>query len=166
MKNVLIITFLSALLLTACRTNEANYKAAYEHAVSRKQDTTSGIDNTVYDKIRREASGSTTVWNGDTISIKRQHVALVNNEGPKSLQEAYIIVAQFKQIFNAKSMCQRLVDNGNTEACILSTREPLYYVAINSGSKAEMIQLCSELIRKQTVTTKPPYPLVLQPASR
>ncbi len=163
MKHIIIITLAVIATLTSCRTSEANYRAAYEQAVSRRDDT-SGIDNTVYDKIRREAVSSTRVVNGDTVAVKRERVKLAEPAEGEILQQSYVVVAQFKQLFNARSLCNRLKAGGYPGATLLVTREPLYYVAVAGGSAEAMNVNCAEFAAKPAVAVKPPYPLVLEPA--
>lgn len=173
-KNPTIIALLisSAIALTAgitsCRTSEANYRAAYEQAVAGRADgDSSGIDNTVYDKIRREAMSSYTVYEGDTIPIKRERVALdTNTDTQATLSPAYVVVAQFKQQFNARSLATRLKDNGYTNATVLVTREPLYYVAIDAGDRTDMILRCRDIAKQPPVVIKSPYPLVLETVAK
>ena len=169
-KNPAIIALLisSAVALsvatTSCRTSEANYRAAYEQAIAGRADgDTSGIDNTVYDKIRREAISSYTVYEGDTIPIKRERVAIdKQTDSPATVSPAYVIVAQFKQQFNARSLANRLKDSGYSNATVLVTREPLYYVAIDDGDRTDMILQCRLIAKQPPVVIKSPYPLVLE----
>jgi len=148
-------------VFTGCRTSEANYRAAYEQAVAGRKDE-SGIDSTVYDRIRREAVTVSRVYDGDTVNIRRERVKLVEPADGDRLQEAYVIVAQFKQLFNARSLCKRLKENGYPEATLLSTREPLYYIAVSGGPTGDMVAECCGFARRPVVPVKQPYPLVLQ----
>lgn len=163
MKHIIIIAVAFIAALTSCRTSEANYRAAYEQAVNRRDDTP-GIDKTVYDKIRREAVSSTRVVGGDTIAVKRERVKLAEPAEGETMQQSYVVVAQFKQLFNARSLCSRLKAGGYPDATLLVTREPLYYVAVAGGSVDAMNIKCVEFAANPAVAVKPPYPLVLEPA--
>lgn len=162
MKHLVLYSVVLAAVMTGCRTNEANYRAAYEQAVAGRDDE-SAIDKTVYDKIRREAVTSTRIVDGDTVAIRRERVTLVESEAGDRLQEAYVVVGQFKQLFNARSLCNRLKSNGYPEARLLSTREPLYYISISGGSIDEMTAMCVKYADAPVAPVKSPYPLVLQP---
>ncbi|MDE5635842.1 MAG: hypothetical protein K2I52_06005 [Muribaculaceae bacterium] len=156
----------SVVMLTGCRTSEANYRAAYEQAVAGREEE-SGIDRTVYDRIRQEAVVSArVVENGDTVAVRCERVKLVDTDGGVRLQDAYVVVAQFKQLFNARSLCGRLRDSGYPEAVLLSTREPLYYVAISGGTVSDMAVECRRYAAAPAAPVKEPYPLVLEPAGR
>lgn len=158
----IICMILPVAAFTGCRTSEANYRAAYEQAVAGREDE-SGIDRTVYDKIRREAVTAVRVVDGDTVSVKRERVRLVEAAAGEKLQEAYVVVGQFKQLFNARSLCKRLQNNGYAGATLLSTREPLYYIAIAGGTTADMVAECRRYADRPVTPVKSPYPLVLQP---
>lgn len=156
----------SIVVLTGCRTSEANYRAAYEQAVAGREEE-SGIDRTVYDRIRQEAVVSNrVVEGGDTVAVRRERIKPVDTDGGVSLQDAYVVVAQFKQLFNARSLCRRLKDSGYPDAVLLSTREPLYYVAISGGTVSAMSVLCRRYAADPAAPVKEPYPLVLEPAGR
>lgn len=162
MKHLILSVMAAMAVFTGCRTTESNYRAAYEQAVAGRQDE-SGIDNTVYDKIRREGITSTRIVEGDTIAVKRERVKLVDTDASIKMQEAYVVVAQFKQLFNARSLCSRLKGNGYPEAVLLSTREPLYYIAVAGGSTADMAAMCQRYAQSPAAPVKEPYPIVLQP---
>ena len=58
MKKILIAIAALALMTTACKTSEANYRAAYEKAVEAREADQS-VDSTIYGNIRRQANTST-----------------------------------------------------------------------------------------------------------
>lgn len=150
------------LTLTCCRTTEANYKAAYEKAIAGREDD-SAVNNTIYENIRRRAVTSTQIVDGDTVAVKRERVKLVEPAAGELMQDAYVVVAQFKQLFNAKSLCARYKEQGYPDARLLATAEPLYYIAIKGGSKDEMLSLCRKYAAKPVLPVKSGYPLVLLP---
>lgn len=160
------IAGIAALALAGCKTTEANYRAAYETAKERSQ--TGDLDSTVYARIRREARPSTVKVGNDTLPLVTQYVKLTA-EGASAgapLRRYNLVVAQFKQIFNARSMKKRLVDAGYPEALIVETKEPLYYVVAESYDNA-----AAALGGLNTVKAAPPLPMrdpfpwILQPAS-
>lgn len=161
----LMLLAIVSIVSVSCRTTEANYRAAYEAAVAgRQQADDTGIDNTVYDKIRRQAVNNTIITQtGDTIPAKRERVKLYNAASGQKLLEAYVVVAQFKQIFNAKSMTERLVAAGYEGSVVLETSEPLYYVTIGGGDVLLATELYNKYKSTPVVECKQPYPLILQP---
>lgn len=164
MKHLTIVVMATALLSPAvhsCKTSESNYRTAYEQAVTRRQEN--GNDDTVYNNIRRQATTSTRVVAGDTIKVRRERVKLAEPADGETLAEAYAIAAQFKQVFNARSLRDRLRAAGYSGATLLVTREPLYYVAAGSGTPGDMKSLCDTLSGAGAIAVRPPYPLVLEP---
>lgn len=151
--------------LCGCKTSEDNYRAAYELA---RQNDRSGIDSTTYARIRNEAIPVSAVVDGDTLRMKAEYVRLTEGESADGarLMPRNIVVAQFKQIFNARSLRRRLLELGYTDALILETREPLYYVvAATASDNAAALQLRQQIAADSRIPMRAPFPWVLRPAS-
>ena len=74
-----------------------------------------------------------------------------------------IVVNQFKQVFNAKSLMNRLRDNGNN-AIVVETAEPLYYVIAGSYETAEEAAAAYHKIKSdKNIVLKEPFPWILRP---
>ncbi len=158
------------LLLTAtmnsCKTSEENYKAAYEIA---KQHDNEGLDATVYANIRNEARNNNVTVGSEKMPVRTEYVSIVSDQAPEGAQlmPRNIVVAQFKQLFNAKSLRQRLIANGYPDALIIQTREPLYYVvAAACSTNEEALRLLQEVEKRKDIPMKDPYPLVVCPARK
>ena len=106
-----IVSAIALFMFAACKTNEANYRAAYEIA---KQKSMDGVDAETYEKMQRESMPTKEVADGDTLRMMRTAVNLAKYEGNGSamLKRYNVVVAQFKQIFNAKAMMGRLKNQG------------------------------------------------------
>ncbi len=150
---------------TGCKTTEANYRAAYE-AAKQKQEEDSGISGTIYDRIRQESVSSRLIVDGDSIPMSTVNVRLTANCQPETPLAQYgIAVAQFKQLFNAKAMMNRLRENGYGGAAIVENAEPLYYVIAASASDADSIpELYNKVLNDKRIVKKSPFPWVLKPA--
>lgn len=156
---------LTLLALGSCKTNESNYRAAYELA---RTNDRGGIDSTTYARIRNEAIPVSAVIDGDTLRMKSEYVRMTGGEAPAgaTLKPRNIVVAQFKQIFNARSLRKRLIELGYPDAMILETREPLYYVvAAGCDDNATALGLLGKISADRRIPTREPYPIVLKPAS-
>ncbi|MCM1518916.1 MAG: SPOR domain-containing protein [Pseudoflavonifractor sp.] len=162
MKRLFIFCALvAALAVTGCKTNEKNYRAAYEMA---RQNERAGIDSTIYEKIRREARPSTLDVDGRTLPVLTVAVRLTpGDDAVKRLYPYCVAVAQFKQLFNARAMVKRLRDNGYV-AFLVENREPLYYV-IAGGAYApdEAISVFDRISSDGSVVLREPYPFILRP---
>ncbi|MDE6454049.1 MAG: hypothetical protein K2L27_07600 [Muribaculaceae bacterium] len=163
------IAAILALAAASCRTSEANYRAAYEKAVAVRDDATP-LDSTVYGKMRREMQRSVLVAGTDTVPVRVLHVSPTPaaDGTPGTIRAPYGIVAgQFKQLFNARSLCARLHETGYTEASVVNTAEPYYYVVASwQPDAASAAAALRELERAAPVALREPLPFVLQPARR
>ncbi len=153
-----------AVPFVSCKTNEANYKAAYE-AVKEKTETDSGIEGTIYEKIRKESVNSHTVIGRDTVPTVTVAVKCVKGVSlPADIKYYNIAVAQFKQVFNARSLMERLRGYGYNTATLVETAEPLYYVIAVTTDSAEEAGAAYEIVKAdKRVFSKTPYPLLLRP---
>lgn len=165
MKNLIygLIIIIAAISATGCKTSEANYKAAYE--LAKKKENNTGIDSTIYTKIRREARPQTAIIGNDTIAIKAEYVSLTKGDEnrPSEYLPYNVVVAQFKQLFNAKSVRTRLRENGYPDAFIVQTREPLYYVvAASCQNPADAKKALEKVVAGTPVPMRDPCPFILK----
>ncbi len=165
MKQSFILLLLAVLTLPACRTTEANYRAAYDTAVKARD--TAVLDSAVYAAMSREARHATIVAGGDTLTLTTVGVSIAADQGdnpPTAMSRYNVAVAQFRQLFHARDMRSRLVAAGFTDARVLQTREPVYYVVAAVADTPERLAEVMPRVKALTaVTVRRPYPLVLQP---
>ena len=153
-------------LLTGCKTTEANYRQAYQTAVAQRQDAT-GIDSTIYARIRNSATTSSLAVEGDTLPLRTVYIGFTDGGGmDKATMRKYsVVVGQFKQVFNARQMRERLISSGYGDAFIIHTREPLYYVAIvTSDNPDEILAAWKRVTSDKSIVLRAPLPFVLRPA--
>lgn len=162
-----IIIFVVAACVTGCKTSEANYRAAYEKAVAARS-TDDDIDSTVYGEVRRQMTTQTVnMPDGRSVQICSQFVRVTDGGGgiPENLKQYNVVAGQFKQLFNAKSLRDRLTDLGYPGAFVVETAEPYYYVVATScGTMLEAADALDELRRKSPVAMKAPLPFILDAA--
>lgn len=161
---ILCVSLLAVMALGGCKTNENNYRAAYEMA---RQKERSGIDSTVYEKIRKEARPSTVDVDGRRLPALDVAVRVTSGLGePSQLKSYCVAVAQFKQLFNAKAMTTRL-RQGGYDAFVVETREPLYYVLAGSSDTAsDAAMLLERVAADKSIVLRDPYPFILRPVGR
>ncbi len=166
-----IIFYMAGLILAlgvvSCKTNENNYRAAYQAAVAHREEA-SGLDSTIYARIRNQAVESKLATGNDTLPIKTEYIGYPKDGGAsrEKVLRYNIVVGQFKQIFNANAMRQRLLSAGYEDAMILNTREPLYYViAAACSTAAEAAELYNKVKSDSGLVLREPMPFVLQPAT-
>ena len=103
---------------------------------------------------------------GDTLQLLMQPVSAVAGEGLTSSQirNYNVVVGQFRQIFNARQMRQRLIASGYASTAVLASPQPLYYVVTMSTDTAS--QAAAEIRRLQSdasVKLRAPLPFVISP---
>ncbi len=163
---LIIALFAALFIMPACKTTEANYRAAYENAKLKQQEST-GIDSTIYGRIRQQASASKLLVGNDSLPLRREYVGYTTDGGSsrENVLRYNIVVGQFKQVFNARQMRKRLIDGGYEGAMIVNTREPLYYViAASVSTPEEALQAWKRVTTDPSIVLRSPLPFILQPA--
>lgn len=170
MKRFPILISLTALLAavgaTSCKTTEENYRKAYETAVAQRQEAT-GIDSTIYGRIRNSANTSTLLVGGEELPMRSEYIGYDADGGSSrdNVKKYNIVAGQFRQIFNAKQMRQRLMDAGYDSAMVVHTREPLYYVITQSiTTPQEALKAWRKVNSDKGIVLKSPLPFILMPA--
>lgn len=167
MKSILpYIVIASALaMLTGCKTTEANYRAAYEATVHKRQQA-SGVDSTLHSIISNETPKSYLTVGSDSLPLKVEYIGYTENSGAtrENTCRYNIVVGQFKQLFNAQAMRKRLIDSGY-DARLLHTREPIYFVVASSCNTPEEAQAqYQRILYDKKITLPKGMPFILQPA--
>ncbi len=153
--------------MSACKTTEANYRAAYEKAVAGR-DSADALENTIYGRERRQVGFSyVATAQGDTVGVKKQLVRITEGGGGirENLKPYCVVVGQFKQKFNAVSMRDRLaIEQGAMPgAFVVETAEPYYYVVGASfGSLADATACLRRYTDEQVLPFRSPLPFILQ----
>ena len=167
MKTSLTITISAALLLIAvlisgCKTTEANYRAAYEKAIAAREDDER---ETIYGGVSRQLGTRKMVENGDTAQVMIKNVSPVTIAGVKQpeVKKYMLVVGEFKQLFNAESMCKRFVNGGYSSAVVVQTAEPYYYIVADSfDSIKDAKKAIAALQEKSPIALKSPAPFILR----
>lgn len=163
-----ILVALVAVSLWACKPTEENYRAAYQRTMARDSVRTE-FNETIYGKYRREVQDYRAIDKNDTANVKTTRVWLVKDEDSPVLNEQLkkycVVIAEFKQLLNAKSIRDRFHDAGYPAAFIVQTPEPYYYVVAASYSDLAQAQsLIQKLLQDTPVRLKTPCPYILVPA--
>ncbi len=161
MKRAFYLLALSAIvLLTACHSNEKNYREAYEKAVERR---VSGYGAEAYAEIEAERQRNTTVINGD--SVRLVYVNANVAEDSADVAKTYnVVVASFTQRINAKSYRDRLRQECGFPSYILyGGSEKLFYVVLQGfEDKEEAALLLRDIDRKVCLKVLEPKPWILR----
>lgn len=165
MKKIFIIIGVAAAVagVTSCRTTEANYRAAYERTIARQNE---GIDSSTAMAIERE-NGPRNLHIGDSITLPviSRFVKVTEDGGGvrESLKMYSVVVAKFTQLFNAKSMRERLVDSGAYPGAFVVQSGGEYFVITESTDSPAAAKEALERVKTdKNVYMKPPMPWVLK----
>lgn len=149
----------------ACKTNEANYRDAYEKAMAKQTDTGDSLTTA---QLRQSQNPRMQLIAGspDTLPVMTFAITKKADAGSdEGVKKFCIVVGRFKQIFNARSMCERLATSGYPDACVVHDRMNYYYVIATSTNQPEQIKsLLNKCAKDSTLVLRPPFPYVLRPA--
>ena len=122
------IAALAAIAFPSCKTTEENYRNAYEVAKAKQ---TEGLTADEIAGLQREEAMPRTVYNGDSIPLKGMYVKHIEGGVDNKALRYNVIVASFRQQFNARSLMTRLRDNGYPDAVLrtLLYRHPDHRIA-------------------------------------
>lgn len=155
---ILLILEMTVGILCGCKTSEENYRKVYEVAKQKKAETDSlNASGTIYDRVRNQGFSTRAVAGGDTLSVRQEYVAEPENIPHQEYDPMWnygVVAGQFRQLFHARSMAQRLRDAGYTHAFIVQTREPVYYVVAEGAQQLDAIIPTFKRLQQE-----PPFPL-------
>lgn len=165
-----VMALIVAVMVFSCKTTEENYRVAYEKAVAGR-DSLTALENTIYGRHRRNTQYAAFEVDGDTVEMLSARVSVTEGGGGirENLRQYSVVVGQFKQLVNAKSLRERLVDAGYPTAFVVQTAEPYYYIILNSyPSKAEAGKACLKVRGDKNfpIVLREGMPLVLFTPSR
>lgn len=150
-----VAVLVAAGTFTGCKTSEKNYREAYERTMARDSSRTD-FDQTIYGRHRREVREGTIAQGTDTVATRRVRVTVTPDEGAlnEQLKKYCVTVGEFKQLFNARSLRDRIRDAGYPGAFIVQTAEPYYYIVAESTADAAAATAAVTKLR-----ANPPFPL-------
>ena len=99
------------------------------------------------------------------MEVRRQMVRITDGGGgsDEKLRRYNVVAGQFKQLFNAKSMRERLADGKYPSAFVIETAEPYYYVVIASYDDiSEATAELDALRQSGNIVMREPLPYILE----
>ncbi len=148
--------------MTGCKTTEANYRAAYEKAMAKRNEgidsaTVSAIDKEDVPPVRRVAEGV-------SFPVVTKFVKIVDGGGisREGIKKYSVVMTVFKQRFNAISLRERLVDNNlYPGAFVVQTGDDYLVAAGSTDNPNEALALYEEVATGNKFPVKSPFPWVL-----
>lgn len=158
MKAVLPLLLLGALALTGCKTTEAAYANAYEIAKQKKESTLSQEEIA---GVAREQAAQGITYKGEHLPMRSLYVRRI--DGPQRVEKYTLIMASFKQKFNANSVLNRLRNGGYPDAILLQDAEEQYYVgALTTPSLDTAAATLKAISKASPVAPQKGCPFILQ----
>ena len=149
----------------ACKPTEKNYREAYEKAVAKNDRNVTDFEETIYNRYRKQTAEATVKTDGGEVKTKIIRVKVTPDGGGINewLKKYSVVVAEFKQLFNANSMRRRFTDTGFPGAFLVENAEPYYYVVVASSDNiSQMAAICDSIAAESPVPLKEGFPYILQ----
>ena len=152
---------LAAVLLTACHSNEQNYREAYDKAMERRQ---TGIGAEEFARIEAERERYTHIINGDSVRMiyVNANVAIDSTDVAKPFN---VVVATFSQRINAKSYRDRLREECGFDGSyvLYGGSEKQYFVVVQGFDRQEeAAALLRDIDKKVCLKILEPLPWILR----
>lgn len=143
-------------VLSSCKTTEANYKAAYEAAAEHRASKSDAEDDFLN---RPDQSVIITEFLSPVKTSDKDSV--IPDETPKYA----VAVNKFKQVFNAKALCERLRNEGFNGAYVARNPSDEYYVmAKGFGDETQAKAFMEEIKTDRRVPFGRGYPAAIRTA--
>lgn len=164
MKKIVYLTIIIALIssISACKPTEQNYRAAYELAQQKKAGT-----DTVTDRlIDSEAAPAQVTVDGISLPMKTEYTRPVRDLDGFNIadfKKYNVVIASFRQLFNAKSVRKRAIEAGFDKAFIVVNNEQVYIViAASCSTPAEAEAALKKVNDVKPVAMKSPFPYIMR----
>lgn len=159
------VLFLAA---PSCKTTQANMYDAYAKAIEGEK-AREAEDNEIIGKKQEMGHQSVMLGNGDSIDVTSKYLFVTKDGGGirENIRRYCVVVGQFKQLFNAKSMRERLADDGYPVCFVAESSEPYYYVIVRGyDSINEAAEMLHKVEKDKTFKFKKPLPFIISTSSR
>ena len=160
-----VLCIIVAATLAGCKTNEKNYREAYEKAVAKNDRNVTDFENTIYNRFRRQVTQSSVQTADSVVPTKVIRVRVTTDGGGirEWLRKYSVVVGEFKQQFNANSMRQRFVNAGYPRTFLVENGEPYYYVVVDSSNDIEpLVALADSIAVSSPVALNEGFPYILE----
>lgn len=163
---IAIVAVLAAVGLNSCKTNEKNYRKAYEKAVANNDRGVTDFEGTIYNQYRSQVTEiPVTCDDGSVVNTRQVRVKVTQDGGGINewLKKYSVVVGEFKQLFNANSLRNRFVEAGYPGAFLVENAEPYYYIIVAStNDPKEAAQIADKLRANSPIPIKEGFPYILQ----
>lgn len=164
-RNIIIGAAAAAPVFAAgCKPSATAYREAYESTVAARE-AAFAADSVQYTQIKRNTTTIQAISGADTLQLIHVPVIVIKDGGGvnESLKVYSVVVGQFKQVFNARQMRERIADRGYPGAFVVRTGEPLYYVVALSTDNLDNAAATLRTVKGDTTLFRfrNPLPFIL-----
>lgn len=168
MKHLTIIAAIAATLsLVGCKTTEANYRQAYETTKEHQRQRNGDLDTPALNATGALNPRPTEVANGLTLPLATTWITAKAEAGTApldSIQRYNVVVARFKQIFNARQMTARLRSGSFPGAFIIRIPDAYYVATATTADPQTALDGLDAARADTTIRLSEPFPFILRPA--
>lgn len=148
-------------LFHSCKTNEENYRRAYETA-SQRQNAAYTSDE--IELMAAEEAIPRTLYRGDSIPLKGMWVNTVKIDSTTQRARRYnVVIGRYRQKFTAMSLLDRVKSQGYPGAVLLIDKEQAFYVApLTTDTLDRAVEAWRQIGANPPVMLHSPFPYILR----
>ncbi|MCM1028463.1 MAG: hypothetical protein NC484_02485 [Alloprevotella sp.] len=158
---------LTMIMASSCKTNESNYRAAYDTVVAHQKQMQGDLDTPGLQATGTAAPKPTEVSNGVVLPLATEWLGSATKEAdvtkPGEYKRYNVAVARFRQVFNARQMKGRLVAGGYPGATILKSKDAYYVSAFSTNMPDSALTELNRVKADTSLSLKTPFPYVIRP---
>lgn len=167
LRHIPLIMLAALALLPACKTTEANYRAAYETTIAHQREKAGDTDTPALQPTGALTPRDVTVDGGITLPLATAWLSFIKEAdvAPRDSVRLYnVAVARFRQIFNARQMLSRLRASGYPGALILKTRDAYFVATASTSSPDSALADLRHVEADSSISLREPYPFIIRPS--
>lgn len=153
---------------TGCKTTESNYRSAYETARAKRDADAADMNVPQGMKLSNSATPAMTkIGTGISFPMATEFIRDDDKTvaGRDDLQRYTVVIAAFKQVFNAKALADRLKKGGIAEPLVFRNGPGMYFVGtMTTMQPAEAKAGLERVMSDSTIHCTEPFPYILRAA--
>lgn len=165
MGKTLFVTALAALALAGCKTTESNYRQSYEAAVQKRnaeEAVADSVVSTIHNKIMEASRPYVETQNGKSALYLEGNVWQAFSEEHNKMKRYSVVVGAMRQLFNAKSFCTRLEENGAKSYVIQNGAKDYFVVAEGFDTFDEAADYVNNIDRRLKIKIPLKEPFIMR----
>lgn len=152
----------------SCKPSQQAYTDAYRSTIAAREAAYSA-DSATYTRIHPRLSMRLEAVGADTVRVAAAALGVTRDGGgiPESLKAYSVVAGDFRQVFNARQMRERLAAGAYPAAFVAQSGEPRYYVVTSSHATLDEAAAALRAMSQDTaLRLRAPLPFILQRVPR